>query len=355
MAEENKKSLLKVSAAPHINSGETISRIMWTVVIAMLPAMIYSVYIFGIRALLILITGAAAAAAGEALIQYALKKKITVYDGSAVITGLLLGMNVPPSAPLWMVAVGSVFAVVIVKQLFGGLGFNIFNPALAARAFLLASWPVHMTTGWHVFDNGKILSETAVNTMNFPEAAFDAVTGATPLTALKEGSKILAEYSISMDQFCSFLFSPDMILERFTGSTGGCIGETSGLLILIGGLILIFRKVITWHIPVVFTATVGVLAFIYYSVLGYPVPGMIALSHVLSGGLFLGAFFMATDMVTSPVTRKGMLIFGAGCGIITFVIRIWGGYPEGVSYAVLLMNAAVPLIDRCTKPKVFGL
>lgn len=355
MAEENKKSLLRVSVAPHINSGETISRIMWTVVIAMLPAMIYSVYIFGIRALLILLTGAVSAAAGEALVQYALKKKITVSDGSAVITGLLLAMNVPSSAPLWMVAIGSVFAVVIVKQLFGGLGFNIFNPALAARAFLLASWPVHMTTGWHVFGNGKILSESAANTMNFPEAAFDAITGATPLTALKEGSKILSEYSISMDQFCSFLFSPDMILERFTGSIGGCIGETSGLLILAGGLILIFRKVITWHIPAAFIGTVGILAFIYYAALGYPAPGMIALSHILSGGLFLGAFFMATDMVTSPVTWKGMLLFGAGCGLITFVIRIWGGYPEGVSYAILLMNAAVPLIDRFTKPKVFGM
>jgi len=179
------------------------------------------------------------------------------------------------------------------------------------------------------------------------------VTHATPLTALKEGARMLTEYNIKIEDFCAFLFSPDMIWSHFKGDIGGCVGETSALLLLIGGFILLARRVITWHIPVSYTLSVAVLAIAYYKLIGYPQPQMIALSHILTGGLMLGAFFMATDMVTSPLSRKGMLLFGVGCGIITFVIRIWGGYPEGVSYSILLMNAAVPLIDRFTKPKIF--
>lgn len=354
MIEENGKGLLNISLAPHIRDNSSINKIMWTVVIAMIPALFYSVYIFGREALILLVTGALTAVIVEALMQLALKKKVTAYDGSAVITGLLIAMNVPPLAPPWMVAIGTAFAIIIVKQLFGGLGFNIFNPALTARAFMLASWPVHMTTGWRPFSNGSVLSADASNTALFPEAVFDVLTHATPLTALKEGAGILAENNVSFEQFCSFLFSPEMLWSEFVGSVGGCVGETSALLLLLGGIFLLIRKVITWHIPVAFIGSVAVFTFIYYTMIGYPSAHMIALSHVLTGGLILGAFFMATDMVTSPVTAKGMLLFGLGCGFITFVIRIWGGYPEGVSYSILLMNAVVPLIDRFMKPKIFG-
>lgn len=350
----NDNGMLRVSLAPHIGSGESIPKIMWTVVIALLPAMIYAVCIFGLKALILLISGAIAAVLAEGLTQLAMKRKVTALDGSAVVTGLLVAMNVPPGAPIWMVCIGSAFAIVIVKQLFGGLGFNIFNPALAARAFMLASWPVHMTTGWHQFAEGNVLLSNVSNTADFSPAVFDAITGATPLTAFKEGSRLLGEYNISINDFCTFLFSPEMLLGSFLGNIGGCIGETSGLLLLVGGLFLLFRKIITWHTPVSFIVTEGLLAIIYYGLLGYPDPYLIALFHILTGGLLLGAFFMATDMVTSPVTAKGKLIFGTGCGIITFVIRIWGGYPEGVSYSILLMNAFVPLIDRLTKPKIFG-
>ena len=355
MKEENTPGLLNISYAPHIRDKDSLNKVMWTVVIAMMPALVFSVYTFGIHVLLLLVTGALAAVIAEVLMQLALKKKVTAFDGSAVITGLLIAMNVPPQAPLWMVAIGSAFAMVIVKHMFGGLGFNIFNPALAARAFMLASWPVHMTTGWHPFSNGSMLSANAANTANFPDAVFDVLTHATPLNALKEGSKILAENNVSFDSFCSFLFSPDMLLSQFIGNIGGCLGETSALLILVGGIFLLIRKVITWHIPVAFIGSMAVFTFVYYTMIGYPLPHMIALSHVLTGGLFLGAFFMATDMVTSPVSGKGMILFGIGCGFITFIIRIWGGYPEGVSYSILLMNAAVPLIDRFIRPKVFGI
>ncbi|PKL39747.1 MAG: hypothetical protein CVV44_05865 [Spirochaetae bacterium HGW-Spirochaetae-1] len=347
-------ALLAVSSPPHIRVTNSIPSIMWTVVIALLPAMAFSVYSFGLRAALVLLTGAVSAVIAEAIMQFLLKKPVTVKDGSAVITGILVAMNVPPQAPVWMVSIGSFFAIIIVKQLFGGLGFNIFNPALAARAFMLASWPVQMTTGWHTFQGVSVLAGNVQNTMGLPEKAFDALTQATPLTAFKEGAKLLGEYNITIQQFSDFLFSPSMLKTQFMGNMGGCIGETSAMLLLLGGIFMLYRKVITWHVPVSFIGTVGILTLVYYNLIGYPSPHMVALSNILSGGLFLGAFFMATDMVTSPVTGKGMLLFGMGCGIITFVIRIWGGYPEGVSYSILLMNALVPLIDRFLKPKLFG-
>ena len=351
MFKEDKKPIF-ASNAPHIRDGSSVKKIMWTVVLALMPAAVYSVYIFGLRVLTLYAASVLAAMIAETLMRFLLKKNITSLDGSAVITGILVAMNVPPASPIWMPAIGSAFAIVIVKQLFGGLGFNIFNPALAARAFMLASWPVYMTTGWAV--SGNVTSQVSANSSVFPQAVFDVMTHATPLTALKEGTRMLADYNIKIEDFCAFLFSPEMIWSQFKGSIGGCIGETSALLLLIGGLILLVRRVITWHIPVSYIITMALLTFVYYSLIGYPHPQMIVLSHILTGGLILGAFFMATDMVTSPVSRKGMLLFGAGCGLITFVIRIWGGYPEGVSYSILLMNAATPLIDRFTKPKVFG-
>jgi len=352
MSEKKNPSLLVLSNAPHIRTNDSISKIMWFVVVALTPSSIYSIYLFGIKAALIIFTGIVSAVVAEALFQFIAKKPISVKDGSAVITGLLIAMNVPPESPLWMVAIGSFFAIIIVKQLFGGLGFNIFNPALAARAFMLASWPVHMTTGWHKFAGANVLCKCVIN--GVPQNAIDVLSSATPLSLLKEGPKLLAEHNISPHVFYDLLFSSKMIKALFVGNVGGVVGETSVALLVLGGLFLLYKKVITWHIPVIFIGTVGVLAFSYYAIIGFDAPYIVAVFHMFSGGLVLGAFFMATDMVTSPVTAKGQIIFAAGAGFLTFVIRIWGGYPEAVSYAILLMNALVPLIDRYLKPKVFG-
>lgn len=354
MEEKKEPSLLVLSNAPHVSSKDTVTKIMWMVVIALLPSSIYSVYLYGLKALIILAVGIVSAVIAEAAFELLMKRSLTVTDGSAVITGLLVAMNVPPGAPVWMVVIGSFFAIIIVKQLFGGLGFNIFNPALAARAFMMASWPVHMTTGWHKFSDSNVLSQTIKNTIATPQQVFDTITQATPLGVLKEGPILLEEFNISLGQLHDLLLSSNMLKSLFIGNVGGVIGETSALLLIIGGIFLLIRKIITWHIPVVYIGTVAALSALYYSVTGQPSVEIIVLFHLLAGGLFLGAFFMATDMVTSPVTGKGMIIFGFGCGVITFVIRIWGGYPEGVSYSILLMNAVVPLIDKFTKPRVFG-
>jgi electron transport complex protein RnfD len=354
MAEQQEKFILNISNAPHVKTPDSITKIMWTVVLAMSPAFIYGIYLFGINAFILLTASVIAAVVAEAVTQYLLKKPITIKDGSAVVTGLLIGMNVPPGAPVWVVVLGSFFGIIIVKQLFGGLGFNIFNPALAARAFMVASWPVQMTTHWHKFSGVNVLSPDAINRIGLKKEAFDALTQATPLAVLKEGPQILQEYNISIQQLYDMIFSPQMLKSMAFGNIGGVIGETSAVLLLVGGIFLMFRRIITWHVPFSFIGTVGALAFAYYSFTGLPPAHLIAFSHVVSGGLFLGAFFMATDMVTSPVTPMGMIIFGMGCGIITFVIRIWGGFPEGVSYSILLMNAVVPLIDRYTRPRIFG-
>ncbi|MCP4132164.1 MAG: RnfABCDGE type electron transport complex subunit D [bacterium] len=354
MAEKKESRLFVLSSAPHVKSTDTVSKVMYIVILALLPSAIYSVYIFGINALLIMLAGVLGAVGAEAACQYALKKPITIKDGSAVITGLLVAMNAPPQAPVWMVVLGSIFAIIIVKQLFGGLGFNIFNPALAARAFMMSSWPVHMTTSWHKFSGDNVLAKGLANTSGIPEKVFDAITQATPLAVLKESSRLVEEYDIGIEQLHDLLFSPEMLKSLFIGNVGGVIGETSALLLLIGGLVLMFKKIISWHIPVSFIGSVAILAYLYYTFIGFSYPEAVCLVHILSGGVFMGAFFMATDMVTSPVTKRGMLLFGAGCGTLTFGIRIIGGYPEGVSYAILLMNAVVPLIDRFIRPKVFG-
>lgn len=348
------ESLLTLSSAPHVKSQESVPTVMWLVVAALIPAAAYSVYLFGFKSLVLLVSAVFAAVTAEVGYEYAMKKRITGTDGSAVITGLLVAMNVPPSAPVWMVVIGSFFAIIIVKQLFGGLGFNIFNPALAARAFMIASWPVHMTTGWFKFAKSNVFIQNVNNNMGFAPELFDAITQATPLTALKEGPKIFNEMKVGVDQLYSFVFSADKIKPLFLGSIGGVVGETSAIFLLLGGAFLLWKRVITWHIPVAYMGTVAGLALVYYLLTRVPNVHIAILFHLLSGGLILGAFFMATDMVTSPVTYKGMLIFGSGCGLITFVIRIWGGYPEGVSYSILLMNAVTPLIDRYIKPKVFG-
>jgi electron transport complex protein RnfD len=347
------QDMLHVSYPPHVRSGESIPKVMWTVAGALVPACAFAVYLFGTPALNLIVVSVISAVAGEALVQFLLKRPVTVHDGSAAVTGLLLAMNVPPQAPIWMAAIGSFFAVIIVKQLFGGLGFNIFNPALAARALLMASWPVHMTATWHAFSPGNILSPGIRNSFGFPTEVFDALTRATPLSLLKEGPRIFQSGN-GMDRLYDMLTSPGMLKALFLGNVGGVVGETSALLLIVGAFVLFFRKIITWVIPVSFIGTVAVITAIYYYSEAVPGFYLMPLFHCLSGGLFLGAFFMATDPVTSPVSAKGMVIFGVGCGVLTSVIRLWGGYPEGVSYSILIMNAFVPLIDRYTRPRVFG-
>lgn len=367
MAQENEKNEYILSQAPHIRSDQSLSKIMWFVCLALLPAAINSVFIFGANALWLMITSILAAMCAEGVTRYLLKKPTTLLNGSAVLTGLLLAMNVPPELPIWMVALGSFFAIIIVKELFGGIGFNIFNPALAGRAFLMSSWPKEMTKNWYQFKQNNVLSPYINQAPGFNEIAntmtgaspagaisIDTITGATPLTVLKALPEQLKNAEMYSEKIYNLLFSESMFTGLFTGNCGGCLGETSALFLLLGALFLIYKKIITWQIPVSFIGTFSIIISLFYFSTGFPYTGEVLLYHLLSGGLILGVFFMATDMVTSPLTQKGMLIFGAGCGLIAAIIRLWGGYPEGVSYAILLMNAVVPLIDRWTKPRIFG-
>ncbi len=300
------------SPGPHLWRGQSVSRIMYIVVLALMLPTAAGVYFFGLHALLVITVSVVAAILTEYAVKK-LRKKAFVMDGSTVITGLLLALILPPTIPLWMAALGSIFAIAIVKEAFGGLGYNIFNPALGGRAFMTASFSAEMTT-W-------------VLPMRF---AADAVTTATPLSSrfIWEGDKL------------------SLYKDLLLGNTGGSIGETSALLILIGGLLLIALRIIDWRIPLVYIGTVAVLAFVF---------GQDAIFYALTGGLMLGAFFMATDYVTSPLTHKGRIIFGIGVGILTVIIRRFGGLPEGVAFSILLMNAITPLIDRYVKVRPYGL
>ena len=295
--------MLFVSSSPHIRHKDTTSKIMLNVIAALIPAVAAGVYFFGIRTLFLAIYSMLAAALFEALFCFFAKKKLTIRDGSACLTGLLLALCSPPTLPLWAITVGDLFAIIVVKQFFGGLGHNFMNPALAARAFLLAAWPAAMTT-WVM-----------------PKAA-DAVSSATPLAG-----------------------GASSVLDAFLGNIPGCVGEVSALAILIGGIYLLAKKIIKPHIPLAYILTVLVFTTL---------AGQNGILQILTGGVFLAAFFMATDYITSPVTSKGQIIMGIGCGLITSIIRLWGGYPEGVTYAVLLMNAATPLIDKFTVPRKYG-
>ena len=318
---ENK---LIVSHAPHIAGKDSVQRIMLNVVIALLPALIAGCIVFGYRALIVTFVCVVSCVVFEGIWQKILKKPVTVSDLSAVVTGMLLAFNMPASIPLWMTVVGSFFAIIIVKQFFGGLGHNFMNPALGARAFLLASWALSMTT-WPVPGTHIPLFNTA-----------DVVTSATPLAAYAEGAENLPSY-----------------LTLFLGNTGGCIGETSALAILIGAAYLLICGVIRLRVPVAFVATVALGTWIFGGNGGLFSGDW--LYQILSGGLMLGAFFMATDYSTTPFTPVGQIVFGIGCGIITVLIRIWGGYPEGVSYSILLMNVVTPLIDKITAPRRYGI
>ena len=318
-----------LSSSPHIHSGESTPRIMYSVVAALIPAMFAGVYLFGLRALWVMLLSVGAGLATEAGAQKVMGRKVTISDGSALVTGILLALNLPPAVPWWLPVVGTAIAIVIGKQIYGGLGYNPFNPALVARVVLLISFPVQMTT-W--VKPGPPFS-----------GAIDAVTTATPLGAMK--THLMVKGTLEG-------FTMGGLWDPFIGTIGGCIGETSVVALLIGAGFLLYRGYITWHIPVTFVGTVFILSGIFWLI--NPDQYMNPLFHILTGGLMLGAFYMATDMVTSPVTTRGMVVFGAGCGFITVIIRLFGGYPEGVSYSILLMNAATPLIDRYTRPKTFG-
>lgn len=303
---ENK---LHLSVSPHIHSKRNTSNIMLDVIIALLPAAVAGIVLFGFRALAVLIVAIGAAVISEYLFNLIIGKKQTIGDLSAVLTGLLLGLNLPANIPLWQTAVGSVFAIIVVKCIFGGLGSNIVNPAITARVFMLVAFG------------------------SMAEAAFpvDTVASATPLALMKSGSN-----------------APEL-MDLFLGKIGGAIGETSALALLIGGIYLLLRKVITWQIPVSFIGTVFVFALFLE---GFDI--YTAVSQILAGGLFIGAFFMATDYVTSPSTPWGKIIFGLGAGIITVLIRYYGNYPEGVSFAILFMNILNPYIESWTPRKLFG-
>jgi electron transport complex protein RnfD len=327
---------LLVSASPHITSGESIPRIMYNVILAMVPACLVSIYYFGYYGIKVLVLTTLFCVGFEYLWQKLLKKPVTISDGSAAVTGILLALNLPPSAPWWLMLVGSFLAIVIAKQLYGGLGYNLFNPAMVARVALLISFPVQMTN-W--------IQATPLF------SGVDAVTTATPLgilqTAIKTTGSIPPEVMEQVNP------STQNMLTWFTGHLmTGSLGEISALAILLGGLWLIIKRYIYWHVPVAYIGTVLLFSGIFWII--DPARYAHPLFHLLTGGLFLGAFFMATDMVTSPVTRRGMLVFGIGCGLITCLIRMWGSYPEGVSFAILLMNALTPLLDRWFKPTVFG-
>ncbi|EHI99366.1 electron transport complex, RnfABCDGE type, D subunit [Clostridium sp. DL-VIII] len=322
---EVKESLYTVSASPHIRCDESISKIMWNVNLALAPAAIFGIFYFGIPAFINMAVGAISAVAFEYLVEKFRKKKITAFDGSAFLTGLLLAMSISPNVPPTMVIFGSFIAIVIAKHSMGGLGFNIFNPAHIGRAALMVSWPVAMTT-W-----------TKMTT------SVDAVSSATPLNILKQQG-----YSKLIETFGS---RGEMYKAMLLGMRNGCIGETSTILLIIGGLYLIYKGYISWQVPVCMIGTVGILTWIFASTglfTGDP------LFNMMAGGLIIGSFFMATDMVTIPITIKGQIIFAVGAGVITSLIRLIGGYPEGVCYSILLMNAVTPLIDRFVKPKEFG-
>ena len=322
--------LLTVSPSPHVHTDDSTRKIMYRVVYALIPALIWSVFVFGLDALRVTAIAIVACLALEYIIQkYLMKVKPSLYDGSALVTGILLAFNVRASLPWWIIVIGAIAAIGIGKLSFGGLGSNIFNPALVGRVFLLISFPVQMTN-WPV---------------NQQSGAVDGVSSATPLAAIKEGITSGTPVSQLMQEMPS---ASDMLL----GTVPGSLGEISALMLIIGGLYMLFKKVITWEIPVSILGSVAIIAGIFW--LADPQSFVNPVYHLLTGGLMLGAIFMATDMVSSPMTSKGQIIYGVGIGVITILIRLFGAYPEGISFAILIMNAFTPLINNYVKPKRFG-
>ncbi|MCT4601188.1 MAG: RnfABCDGE type electron transport complex subunit D [Marinifilaceae bacterium] len=329
-----------VSPSPHIHSGDSIKKNMWGVVIATVPAMILSFVYFGINALFATLTAVLSCILFEYLIKkFLLKEESSITDGSAIITGILLAFNVPSSLPLWIIVIGALVAIGIGKLSYGGLGNNVFNPALVGRVFLLISFPAQMTS-WPV-------PTTRLSEKINPDM-IDSFTGATPLAMLQEGIQSGQSVSSIMEQN-NFPTYQDMLL----GNIGGSLGEVAAIAIIAGLIFMLVRKIITWHIPTAIILTV--VAFTGILNLCSPDTYADPLFHLLTGGLLLGAVFMATDYVTSPMSKKGMLVYGVGIGLLTVIIRIWGSYPEGMSFAILIMNAFTPLINKYFKPKRFGI
>lgn len=325
---------LVISPSPHVHSGDSIEKNMYGVLIALIPAFICSVFFFGMGSIIVTLTSVLACMFFEFVIQkFLMKQQPTIFDGSAIITGVLLAFNVPSNLPVWIIIIGALAAIGVGKMSFGGLGCNIFNPALVGRVFLLISFPVQMTS-WP-------------KALGFASTYLDAETGATPLALLKEAVKTgqSASEIISADTFIGY---KNMLL----GNMGGSLGEVAALALLIGFVYMLFAKIITWHIPLTIFATV----FVFSGILNLCDPVQFAppLFHLLTGGMILGAVFMATDYVTSPMATKGMIIYGIGIGVITVVIRLFGAYPEGMSFAILIMNAFTPLINRYCKPVRFA-
>ena len=374
-------NLLKVSLSPHVHGGNSVKKEMYGVILAMIPAMLVSFWFFGIGAVSVTLTAVISAVFFEYIIQkYLIGGKPTIMDGSAVITGMLLAFNVPSNLPLWILIIGVLVAIGVGKMSFGGLGQNPFNPALVGRVFLLISFPVNMTTwptagsrfvNWFAPVVEKEVDGQMVKMIG--DTPLDAVTGATPLDVIGENVGTVAEkITAAGDTLRHVITVPDILqgkvmvgdvvlktfenvpttMDLFMGSIGGSLGEVSAIALILGGLFLIWRKIISWHIPVAMLGSMAIFAGILH--LANPNEYVDPLFHILTGGALLGAFFMATDMVTSPMTKLGGIIFGVGIGVLTILIRVFGSYPEGVSFAILIMNAFVPIINTYVKPKRFG-
>lgn len=385
-----------VTSSPHLRSADTTRRIMWTVVLALLPALLAGGYFFGWRAFYVTTLSVAAAIGSEALCQLIRRKPVTVADGSAIITGLLVAFCMPPTVRWFVPVIGAATAIILAKHVFGGLGHNIWNPALVGRAFVHNSFPVDMNPAeypvirsspdgslWSYVTDAFHRFSVDVGSVTTEATSADVVSGATPLSVIKRDLMIMPErlgdaaqnlpdkFEVVFQKLDLSATQPVDLIHAFLGDIGGNIGEISALMLLAGAVLLLARRVITWHIPVVYIGAFALLIAVLplpvgggdgdggrwvwaAALMGGQAGGSFILMHLLTGGLLLGALYMATDMVTSPMTIKGMIIFAAGCGILTALIRLYGGYPEGVSYAILLMNSTVPVIDRWTRPRVFG-
>ena len=326
-------NLLTISPSPHVHSGQSVEKLMYGVVIAMVPAFLFSVFMYGIGALTVTVLSVAFCLLFEFLIQkYILNTPSRISDGSALVTGVLLAFNLPSNLPWWIIMIGALVSIGIGKMTFGGLGNNPFNPALVGRVFLLISFPVQMTA--YPVPEGITTGYMV-----------DGFSGATPLAVIKEGIKAGTPVKQLMSELPNY---GDMLL----GKMGGSLGEIAGLMLIIGLVYMLIRKVITWHIPITVLGSIAVFTGILWLI--NPDGNADPLFHLLTGGVLLGAIFMATDYVTSPMTPKGMIIYGVGIGVITVIIRVWGAYPEGVSFAILIMNGFVPLLNRYIKPSRFG-
>ncbi len=323
---------LTVSGSPHFHTEESVSKIMYGVIFSLIPAMLVSFYFFGLAAIVVTLTAVVSCMAFEYLIQkYLIRGPLTIFYGSAIITGVLLAFNVPANLPLGILVIGSAVAIGMGKMTFGGLGKNPFNPALVGRVFLMISFPVQMTT---------YPRPTAFSTQ-----LTDAVTGPTPLTVIKDGLS-------RGEKFADLLAQLPDYSNLLLGNIGGSVGEVSAIALLLGGLYMLIRKIISWHIPMAYLGSAAVFSGIFWLISPetYPDP----VFHLLTGGLMLGALYMATDYSTSPMAPRGMIVFGVGCGLLTMIIRLFGAYPEGVAFSILIMNAFVPLINKGFKPKRFG-